>query len=114
MRQTLDSIFNLGRLLQDKGEHEGEVEEAATLLREELECATKRDGKDQEEVLESANNLHELLVKAGKEEEAKELKTTYDLGSEVVGARKVPAKVPALPTAPSATKVDWGRDDFNS
>ena len=77
-RDTLDALYNLGRLLQDQGQ----LEEAVALLSKELEGAAERKGADHEETIESAQSLHATLITAGKSAEAATLALKYGLGED--------------------------------
>lgn len=75
---TLDSIYNLGRLLQDRGM----VDEALSLLREELNGAAAHKGVAHEETIGSAENLVKLLTAAGRADDAKAITAEYQLGKD--------------------------------
>ena len=118
--ETADALFNLGSMLQEREE----FEEATTLLAEELTLSAARSGKDSSDVLDSASNLHGLYIKAGRAMDAARLIDAYGLGpgGEVPepaegggGEGEGAARKPKLETQTSvATKVAYGRDEFNS
>lgn len=93
-------------------------DESAKLLREELEHASKLNGRDASEVAESAESLHELLVEAGHEAEATKLADEYGVGKgdgaddDYISADALDAVL--VDAGSKAEKMDWGRDEFNA
>ena len=104
---TLDSIYNLGRLLQDRGE----LEEAAALLREELDGAAALKGAAHEETISSAANLRKVLEAGGKKAEAAALAAEFGLDkSAEERAAMLPSR--ALPLPASAEALAARRKQF--